>query len=830
MAYWLFCRSSHYFGYIHLNFGTHSKLAHMKKCLAIFLISCTLASHAQLNIVPRPVKAVAGTGHFPLTSKTTLVLLDEGEQASANFLNDYLERFYGFRLQTAPSATSNYIRLATRRFIQPGQEGKYSMEVKPNAINIEGDTYQGTFYGIQTLIQLLPLQRSATLNIPVVSIEDYPRFEYRGLHLDVGRHFMPLDFIKKYIDYIALHKLNYFHWHLTEDQGWRIEIKKYPRLTEIGGWRNGTIIGRYPGKGNDNIRYGGYYTQDEIKEIVDYAAKRYVTIVPEIEMPGHSSAAIAAYPWLSCFPGQKTKIPDNMISEASKKATGKLVQETWGVFDDVFCAGNDSTFAFLEDVLDEVIPLFPGPYIHVGGDECPKTHWKKCPRCQQRIKDLKLKDEHELQSYFIQRMEKYINGKGKILIGWDEILEGGLAPNAIVMSWRGEKGGVEAARENHKVIMTPGNYVYLDHTQTKNEDSVTIGGYTPLDEIYGYEPVPKELPADKHKFVMGAQGNVWTEYMKNPAKVEYMVFPRVAALSEVLWTQKDKKDYKNFEKRLPAIFKRYDLLKINYSKAYYDIKASITPGPGNNGLYWTLQTNVPTPIVVSELRLEKVPASRSGLEGAKVIVTDSIVMRSTKPYAYKTPILVKENRLLVARNILGGSETKGYIYGTTITQRFSFNKATGKKVTLKAAPSPSYPGNVGAFGLVNGTVSDKGFSSPEWLGWNDGDMVATLDLLKPVKFSSVNVHTLEQNASWIYLPASVEVLVSKDGKTFTPAGKTSDYEKDNSGFSTGNMTVNFSPVTARYIKVVARNYGKIPEGKPGAGHNAWLFIDEIQVN
>ncbi len=519
-----------------------------------------------------------------------------------------------------------------------------------------------------------------------------------------------------------------------------------------------------------------------------------------------------------------------MISEASKRATGKLVQETWGVFDDVFCAGKDSTFAFLQDVLDEVIPLFPGPYVHIGGDECPKTHWKKCPRCQQRIKDLKLKDEHELQSYFIQRMEKYINAKGKTIIGWDEILEGGLAPNAIVMSWRGEKGGVEAANENHKVIMTPGNYAYLDHTQTKNEDSVTIGGYTPLDEIYGYEPIPKDLPAEKHKYVLGAQGNVWTEYMKNPSKVQYMVFPRLAALSEALWSPKDKRDYKNFERRLPGIFKRYDVLKINYSKAYFDVKATITPAPGNKGLYWTLQTSTPTPIIVSELHLEKRQLPKGSVEGSQTFGGDTVVLKSQKPYQYKSPILIKGNRLVIARNILSGTEKTGYTYGTTVTQRFSFNKATAKKISLKAAPSSSYPGNGGAFGLINGASSEKGISSAEWLGWTGADMEATIDLVAAVKFSSVNVHTLEQNGGWIYLPASIEVFISKDGKKFTPVGKTSKYQQDKSGFASGDMTISFPAVTARYVKVIARNYGKIPEGKPGAGNNAWLFIDEIQVN
>src|SRR5215218_9185191 len=327
--------------------------------------------------------------------------------------------------------------------------------------------------------------------------------------LDAGRHFFPVSFVKKYIDFIALHKMNYFHWHLTEDQGWRIEIKKYPLLTQKGGYRNGTIIGRYPGTGNDETGYGGFYTQEEVKDVVQYALDRHITVIPEIEMPGHSSAAIAAYPWLSCFPEKPTKTT-GPIAAASQQAGGKIVQETWGVFDDVYCAGKDSTFQFLQDVLDEVLPLFLSTYVHIGGDECPKNNWKKCPRCQARMKKEGLKDEHELQSYFIQRMEKYINEKGRTIIGWDEILEGGLAPNAMVMSWRGEAGGIAAAKQNHYVIMTPGNFVYFDHAQSQKEDSVTIGNYTPLDEVYAYNPIPKELNANQAKYILGSQANVWT--------------------------------------------------------------------------------------------------------------------------------------------------------------------------------------------------------------------------------------------------------------------------------------------------------------------------------
>lgn len=568
--------------------------------LLILLFFAMVVSSQQINIIPQPVSVKTNAGKFSITKKTVLLAKDAEDKKAASIFNDYLQQVYGFKLSINQSAGKNYIRFTTLKFIKaPEHEEGYSLNVTKNGASISGNSYAGTFYGMETLIQLLPAEdyqpqtANHKLSIPFVTIKDYPRFAYRGMHLDCGRHFFPVAFIKKYIDYIALHKMNYFHWHLTEDQGWRIEIKKYPRLTEIGAWRNGTIIGRYPGTGNDNIRYGGYYTQDEIKNIVQYAADRHITVIPEIEMPGHSSAAIAAYPWLSCFPNEPTVIPSHpsqtsIIEQAQGRK--KLVQETWGVFNDVYCAGNDSTFMFLENVLDEVMKLFPSKYIHVGGDECPKANWKRCPKCQKRMKDLGLKNEEELQSYFIQRIEKYLNSKGRILIGWDEILEGGLAPNAWIMSWRGEQGGIDAANQNHKVIMTPGQYVYFDHSQTKNEDSVTIGGYTPVEKVYDYEPVPKELPADKAKFVEGAQGNVWTEYMAYPSKVEYMIFPRMSALSEVLWSPKQNRNWKDFKQRLQTQFKRYDLWKVNYSKAYFDLSTSIPPAKNFDGVLGKLQS------------------------------------------------------------------------------------------------------------------------------------------------------------------------------------------------------------------------------------------------
>ena len=398
------------------------------------------------------------------------------------------------------------------------------------------------------------------------------------MHLDVARHFFGVEEVKRYLDILALHKINTFHWHLTEDQGWRIEIKKYPELTSEGAYRNGTIVGHFPGDSNDNERYGGFYTQEEIKEVVDYASKRHITVIPEIEMPGHSSAAIAAYPFLSCFPEENTKVPHDMMSEESKEqqANGrnKVVQESWGVFDDVYCAGKDSTFTFLQNVIDEVMELFPSEYIHIGGDECPKSNWERCPDCQKRIAELGLKDEHELQSYFIQRMEKYINSKGKKIIGWDEILEGGLAPNATVMSWRGEEGGIEAAKQGHDVIMTPTGYCYFDYYQAEDKEGepLAIGGYLPVEKVYSYNPLPAELSEDEHKYILGAQANMWTEYIEDFSKLEYMLLPRLAAISEVGWTSPEEKDWSDFTTRLSALRAHYDRLGFNYAEHIFEEK------------------------------------------------------------------------------------------------------------------------------------------------------------------------------------------------------------------------------------------------------------------
>ena len=541
----------------------------MKKLLLLPILFMVLAAKAQnkVVIVPEPVSIEMHPGNFNFTAATQIIAGNDAAH-EATMLNYYLKKLYGFSLTIKNKINNSdkvsYIVFKLKK--QGERKDAYDLEASSDKIIISSGSGEGLFYGMQTLLQLLPetkVSLAEGFSIPQVSIKDYPRFQYRGMHLDVGRHFFGVEYIKKYIDYLAYFKYNTFHWHLTEDQGWRIQIKKYPRLTSVGGYRNGTIIGHYPGTGNDEKKYGGFYTQDEIRDVVKYAQDRFITIIPEIEMPGHASAAIAAYPELSCFPDRPTPISEKTVWAGSRE--GKQVEQTWGVFDDIFVP-SENTFKFLENVLDEVIQLFPSKYIHIGGDEAPKTYWKESAFCQKLIKEKNLKDEHGLQSYFIQRIEKYLNSKGREIIGWDEILEGGLAPNATVMSWRGEKGGIDAAKQHHDVIMTPSNYCYLDHSQTKNDDSLTIGGFLPLEKVYNYEPIPKELESSEAKYILGAQGNVWTEYIGNPQKVEYMIFPRMSALSEVVWSPKENRDFARFQSELPDLYKKYQLWDASYFK------------------------------------------------------------------------------------------------------------------------------------------------------------------------------------------------------------------------------------------------------------------------
>lgn len=525
--------------------------------------SCAYQSDSPAGIIPEPVEMTPGSGHFELDAKTAIYISEDSE--SLQFLGDYVANliysatWYDHSVQVNASPNSG-ISLHLNTALDIGNDEGYVLDVSSEKVEISATTEAGLFYGVQSLRQLLPESieyelpsmspKNQKWEIPSVTITDYPRFEYRGMHLDVARHFFPTEFIKKYIDLLAMYKFNRFHWHLTEDQGWRIEIKKYPKLTEIGAWRDSTLIGVY-GSGNyDNLRYGGFYTQDEIREIVDYAQKHQITIIPEIEMPGHSSAALAAYPEFGCF--------DKVYQ----------VQSTWGVFEDIFCP-QEKTFEFLEDVLTEVMELFPSTYIHIGGDEAPKKQWEESAIAQDVIQREGLENEHELQSYFIRRIEKFLNENGRQIIGWDEILEGGLAPQATVMRWRGEAGGIEAAKMQHNVIMTPNDTNYFDHYQAEpDNEPIAFGGFTTLEDVYNYEPIPAELTDEEAEFILGAQGNVWTEYIHSPEKVEYMAFPRVLALSEVVWSPKTDRSFEDFLMRLQSHFKRLEILDVNYAKHY----------------------------------------------------------------------------------------------------------------------------------------------------------------------------------------------------------------------------------------------------------------------
>ena len=552
----------------------------MKKLLFVFLAvfflvtGCRQASLSDAGrnyaIIPAPVSLVESGGDFVFSDKSRIIVtkLTDETRLAADFLAGLVGNPSDLEvaIEEGDKAKKDCVFMSIDTTV--GNNEGYILDIRPKRITIKAGSASGLFYAIQTIRQLLPAEvekhekvENISLSVPACIIKDEPRFAYRGMHLDVGRHMFPVEYIKRYIDMMALHKMNRFHWHLTEDQGWRIEIKKYPRLTEVGAFRKETIVGHGGTKPAefDGKPYGGFYTQDEVRDIVRYARARFVTIIPEIEMPGHALAALASYPELSCTGGP--------FEVATK----------WGVFNDVYCAGKEQTFHFLEDVLSEVIDLFPGEYIHIGGDECPKTRWEKCPFCQKRIRDEGLKNENELQSYFIKRIEKFLISRNRKLIGWDEILEGGLAPEATVMSWRGIAGGIEAARQGHDVIMTPGDYMYLDHYQADPVDQpLAIGGYLPLERVYSYDPLPAELTVDEQKYILGLQGNLWTEYIPTPEQMEYMAYPRMFAVAETGWTPDRLKDFEDFLARFEVLRKRYDETGINYFKGeYHDLRNAV---------------------------------------------------------------------------------------------------------------------------------------------------------------------------------------------------------------------------------------------------------------
>jgi hexosaminidase len=510
-----------------------------------------------VSVIPKPTTVVRSQGTFEIGPQTS-VRVSEDTRDVGDYLCGLLRPAtgYGLPLTEGPvgSAVPDAILLTTLGADDElGDEG-YVLAVTPEAIVVRAPRPAGLSYGVQTLRQLLPPEVERTRGaagvswtVPAATIRDMPRFGWRGMHLDVARHFFPVEFVKRYIDLLALHKMNVFHWHLTDDQGWRIEIQKYPRLTEIGSKRKATPI---PADRHtlDDVPYGGFYTQAQVREVVAYAARRCVTVVPEIEMPGHGVAALTAYPELGCTGGPYE------------------VRTWWGIEPDVFCAGNPQVYAFLQDVLAEVLDLFPSEAIHIGGDECPKDRWKACPKCQATIQAQGLRDEHELQSYFVRRIEAFLNAQGRRLIGWDEILEGGLAPNATVMSWRGSQGGIEAALAGHDVVMSPNTHCYFDYYQSEDRahEPPAIGGFVPLEKVYAFEPVPAELSPGQAAHILGGQGNVWTEYMPTAEQVEYMAYPRASALAEVLWSVPEGRSFTELRRRLEALLRRLREMGVHF--------------------------------------------------------------------------------------------------------------------------------------------------------------------------------------------------------------------------------------------------------------------------
>ncbi|MEZ4881833.1 MAG: beta-N-acetylhexosaminidase [Flavobacteriaceae bacterium] len=756
----------------------------MRKFLlyAIFIISFGMFAQNEIALIPKPQSLELKNGTFKIDKNTTIYFEPEFEIAG-NFLNDFLQKGAGFSLKKTSEKEANIVFVKDAS--QPS-EG-YFLDVSDSKIVIKTSDASGAFYAVQTLRQLLPsplTPEGGTVALSQLTITDFPKFQYRGMHLDCARHFFDVEFVKKYIANLALLKMNYFHWHLTDDQGWRIEIKKYPELTSKGAFREETLIGHYndtPQK-FDGKRYGGFYTQEEIKEVVAFAAKHNVTIIPEIEMPGHATAAISAYPQLGCT---GTQIP---------------VATTWGVFEDIFCP-NEQTFAFLEDVLEEVISLFPSQYVHIGGDEAPKIQWKNCTHCQQMIQDLDLKDEHGLQSYFIQRIEKFVNAKGKKIIGWDEILEGGLAPNATVMSWRGTQGGIDAAKQKHDVIMTPNSHAYFDYYQSdKPGEPLAIGGFIPLKKVYSFNPIPKELDAEESKYILGAQANLWTEYIDSEEKVEYMVFPRIFALSEVTWSgpsENLEKDYPEFLARVENFMPRLDTLNINYANHLYEIEGRILKENGQ--VFYELTT--PTP--GKEIRYS---------------------VNNSETKGYSKPILIEENSKISANVFKNGEKV-----GSDFSEEIMYHKGLTAKISLNVPPNPAYAAG-GKEALINGIQgSNKRYGDKEWLGFWGDDLEITIDFGKEIEINSVNLRFYDAPGQWIHAPKKVNLWIDLiDGRTVATTGL---IEK----IDTSNMaTLKFDLLTKQIIKtfkikLVIPNYGIIPEGQQGAGNKAWTFIDEIII-
>lgn len=762
-------------------------------CLLALAAACSsVQQSADYRVVPLPNEITPMEGKAFTLDNRVKILYPEGDadmQRNAGFLAGYVLESTGKALAVEAGATGSHA-IVLRLGLQTENPEAYLLEVNEDQVTITGSSAAGVFYGIQTLRKSLPVAKDAQVVLPPVRVNDAPRFAYRGMMLDVCRHFFSLDSVKRYIDMLALHNINRFHWHLTDDQGWRIEIKKYPQLTQIGSQRKETVIGRNSGK-YDGIPYGGYYTQEEAREIVAYAKDRYITVIPEFEMPGHMQGVLAAFPELGCTGG-----PYDVWTQ-------------WGVSEDVICAGNDKSLELIKDVLAELIEIFPSEYIHVGGDECPKTRWEKCPKCQAKIRQLGLRDDKEhtaeqrLQSYIITEAEKFLNAHGRKIIGWDEILEGGVAPNATVMAWRGAGEGVKAAKMRHDVIMVPTTYFYFDYYQTNilDEEPLAIGGYVPIEKVYSFEPYQKELTAEENKHIIGLQANLWTEYITSFRHVEYMVLPRMAALSEIQWTQPQFKDYGDFLERMPKMFDIYDIYGYNYARHLFDVKANFLPDTVAGTLTVTLST----------------------LDGANIHYT----LDGTKPSAnspkYTGPLTLKENCTFKAAAIRPAGSSRVY------TAEINLNKASLKPIALLQPLKAPYIFN-GALNLVDGLTGDANYKTGRWIAFYGNDMEAVIDFKQPTEISSVEIHTCVEKGDWVFDARGFSVAVSDDGKNFT-AVASEDYPVATPDSPNGVLAhkLTFEPRNARYLKVVALSERRIPDWHTGKGYTGFLFVDEIVV-
>lgn len=748
---------------------------------------------ANYEVVPMPLEInTTQQASFLLKSGVTVYYPagNEKMQRNAEFLASYVKAQTGIELQVQAGEGGKGGIVLQLGLANDNPEA-YQLKVDASQVVISSPSEAGVFYGIQTLRKAVDVAEGSNVELPAVEIKDQPRFGYRGMMLDVGRHFFSMNEIKTYIDMMALHNINRFHWHLSEDQGWRIEIKKYPKLTEIGSMRKETVIGHNSGK-YDGKPYGGFYTQEQAKEIVAYAAERYITVIPEIDLPGHMQAALAAYPELGCTGGPYE------------------VWTQWGVSDNVLCAGNDQTIQFIKDVLAEIVEIFPSEYIHVGGDECPKVKWSTCPKCQARIKALGLKSdnkhtkEERLQSYVIHEAEEFLNSKGRKMIGWDETLEGGLAPNATVMSWRGEAGGIEAAKQHHDVVMTPNTYLYFDYYQSKDTETepMAIGGYLPIERVYSYEPMPKSLSPEEQKYIVGVQANLWTEYIPDFKQVQYMVLPRMAALSESQWCAPEKKNYEAFLQRVSRLVNIYAKNGWNYATHIFDVMLDLKPNTETGTLDAVARTIDNAPIYYTLDGSEPTTASEK--------YTD--VIKIDKPCTLRT----------VAIRPSGSSKiTKDEI---------SFSKSSMKPITMLQPINKQYEFS-GATVLVDGMTGNMNYKTGRWIAFYTNDLEAVIDLKEATEISSMTLHTCVEKGDWIFDTRGITVSVSDDNQTFKEvASEAYPAMKESDPNQIYTHELKFDPVKTRYVKVKALSEQKIPSWHGGKGNPGFLFVDEIILN